>query len=79
MSNSEKIKANLNENASFLLYLLQLFDGKITIAEMKEMDYSLLIALKESKEKETIEEQKRIEHEKNQMQIQQQSKSTIIR
>lgn len=30
-----------------------------------DMDYSLLISLKESKEKMTIEEQKRIEYEKN--------------
>jgi len=52
------------ESASFLLYLLNLFEGKITLTEIMNLDYALLISMKEIREAEVKAENERIKKER---------------
>ena len=60
---SENTKNKLRANADYILYLLNLFDGKISYTEIMNMDYALLTEMKTIKEMKVEKEQQDLQRE----------------
>lgn len=52
-------------NANFILYLLSLFDGKLSYTELVSMDLSILFEMQDLKEKELKKMAEKAQRDKN--------------
>lgn len=57
MSNNQILKRNIEINANYILYLFDIFEGKISIGELKSMPLAFLTEIQTVKEKQ-LKEQK---------------------